>query len=87
MWMRLCELRQKEVINIRDCQRIGVVVDVEFDTVTGKISHLIIPGQGKWCGFLGRDTEYIVGWQYVRQIGTDLILVDVCMDEIIKTCN
>ena len=25
--MRICELRQKEVINIRDCQRIGFVVD------------------------------------------------------------
>ena len=32
--MRICELRQKEVINIRDCQRIGFVVDVEFDPCT-----------------------------------------------------
>ena len=54
--MRICELRQKEVINVRDCQRIGFVADVEFDPKTGCICQLIIPGQGKWCGLLGRDT-------------------------------
>ena len=37
--MRICELRQKEVINIRDCQRIGFVVDVEFDPCTGPVSY------------------------------------------------
>ena len=77
--MRICELRQKEVINVRDCQRIGFVVDVEFDPKTGNICQLIIPGQGKWCGLLGREC--------VRQIGADIILVDVCMEEIMRHCE
>ena len=85
--MRVCELRQKEVINVRDCQRIGFVVDVEFDCHTGNICQLIIPGQGTWCGLLGRDTEYIIGWKCVRQIGADIILVDVCMEEIMRRCE
>ena len=85
--MRICELRQKEVINIRDCQRIGFVVDVEFDPCTGQICQLIIPGQGKWGGLFGRDTEYTIGWKCVRQIGTDIVLVDVCMDEIVNPCD
>lgn len=85
--MRICELRQKEVINICDCQRIGVVADVEFDPKTGKICQLIIPGHGKWGGLLGRDTEYVIGWKCVRQIGPDIILVDVCMEEIIRHCE
>ena len=82
--MRICELRQKEVINIKDCQRIGFVADVEVDLKTGMICQLIVPGQGKWCGLLGRDTEYIIGWKCVRQIGADIILVDVCMEEITR---
>lgn len=82
--MRICELRQKEVINIKDCQRIGFVADVEFDPKTGMICQLIVPGPGKWCGLLGRDTEYIIGWKCVRQIGADIILVDVCMEEITR---
>ena len=49
--------------------------------------HIFIPGQGKWCGLLGRDTEYIIGWKCVRQIGADIILVDVCMEEIMRRCE
>ena len=84
--MRVWELRQKEVINICDCQRIGIVADVEFDPKTGVICQLIIPGQGKWCGLLGRDTEYVFGWKCVRLIGADIILVDVCLEEIMRPC-
>ena len=35
--MRICELREKEVINIRNCQRLGRVLDIEFDLHTGAI--------------------------------------------------
>ena len=85
--MRVCELRQKEVINMCDCQRIGVVADVEFDPRTGMICQLIVPGQGKWCGLFGRDMEYVIGWKCVRQIGADIILVDVRIEEIMKRCE
>ena len=39
--MRICELREKEVINIRDCQRLGRVLDIEFDLHTGVICQQI----------------------------------------------
>lgn len=42
--MRICELREKEVINIRNCQRLGRVLDIEFDLHTGAICQLILPG-------------------------------------------
>ena len=50
--MRLCELREKEVINICDGKRLGCIVDLEFDVCTGKIEAVIIPGPGKIWGFL-----------------------------------
>ena len=49
--MRICDLRQKEVINIRDCQRLGYVADIDFDVCTGCICQLIVPGPAKFCGF------------------------------------
>ena len=49
--MRLCELREKEVINSCDCKRLGCVVDIEFDCSSGQIEALIVPGPGKICGF------------------------------------
>lgn len=48
--MRICELREKEVINIRDCQRLGRVLDIEFDLHTGVICQLILPGPSRFCG-------------------------------------
>lgn len=85
--LRICELRQKEVINIRDCQRIGYVMDIDMDPVTGRVCQLIVPGQGKICGLFGRDTEYVIGWKCVRQIGADIILVDVCIEEVLRDCE
>ena len=49
--MRICDLRQKEVINIKDCKRLGYVCDIEFDRKTGCITHLIVPGTGKYVGY------------------------------------
>ena len=46
--MRICELREKEVINIRDCQRLGRVLDIEFDLHTGAICQLILPGPSRF---------------------------------------
>ena len=50
--MRICDLRQKEVINMRDCQRLGFVMNLEIDPISGCVCQLIIPEQGKFCTFL-----------------------------------
>ena len=49
--MRLCELREKEVINTCDCKRLGCVVDLVFDSCTGQIEAIVVPDQGKYGGF------------------------------------
>lgn len=84
--MRICDLRQKEVINIRDCQRLGYVADIEFDVCTGCICQLIVPGPAKFCGFFGREIEYTIGWRCVKQIGDDVILVDIDTEKTCKKC-
>ena len=43
--VRLCELRDKEVINVCDGERLGNVCDIDFDEKTGQICTLIIPYQ------------------------------------------
>ena len=32
------DFRQKEVINVRDGRRLGVIIDMEFDLKTGRIT-------------------------------------------------
>ena len=45
--MRVCELKQKEVINICTCKTLGCPLDVEFNCKTGKIEALIVPVPGE----------------------------------------
>lgn len=80
--MRLCELKQKEVINICDCRILGCVSDVNIDICNGCILDIIVPGPGRICGFFGRDIEYIIPWRKIKQIGEDIILVEVNTDEV-----
>ena len=82
--MRIYDLRQKEVVNICDCQKIGYIADVEFNPECGKITHIIIPGPCKIWGIIGRDQEYIIDFKCVKQIGPDVVLVDVDLEEVLK---
>ena len=75
--MRICELKQREVINVKDCKRLGFVGDVDFDISTGKMLAIIVPGPGCVCGFLGREKEFVIPFGDICQIGDDIILVRV----------
>ena len=46
-----CELRDKEVINLCDGTKIGCPSDFEFNACDGRITALIIAGQGGFFGF------------------------------------
>ena len=85
--MRLPEIRQKEVINIRTCASLGCVMDLLINDKNGCILALSIPGPGKVWSVLGRDTEYIIPWEQVCQIGRDIILVDIDEKECRKKCE
>lgn len=82
--MRLCELREKEVINVCDCKRLGCVVDVGIDIKEGRVEAIIIPGPGKICGFLGTDCEYVIPWHCIKKIGPDIILVEIREEKFLQ---
>ena len=42
--MRICELRQKEVINTCTCRSLGCPIDIEFDCRASCLSALVLPG-------------------------------------------
>ena len=82
--MRLCELKQKEVINTCTCRSLGCPVDAEFDPVTGCLTALIVPGPGKLCTFFTRTSDYVIPWKCICQIGDDIILVSIQEDACIQ---
>ena len=85
--MRLLEIRQKEVISMGSGPSLGCVMDRLFNEKKGCILALIIPGPGKFCSLIGRDTEYIIPWEQVCQIGRDIILVNIDEKECRKKCE
>ncbi|MDD6212000.1 MAG: YlmC/YmxH family sporulation protein [Clostridiales bacterium] len=85
--MRICQLREKEVINTCDCKRLGYVADLEFNLDTGCICSLIVPGPCQLFGCLGRDSEYIIPFSCIRQVGKDIILVEIDPGQCLKKCN
>ena len=73
--MRLCELKQKDVINICTCKRIGCVVDLEFDKKSCHMTALIV-SRGISLRNLFCNDELVIPWCNIRQIGPDIILVE-----------
>jgi YlmC/YmxH family sporulation protein len=84
--LRICELREKEVINICDGERLGCVEDIIFDLCKGCVTHIIVPGQCRFFGLFGREDEFIIELGCIRQIGSDVILVEVNVENVRKKC-
>jgi YlmC/YmxH family sporulation protein len=80
--MRICDLKEKEVINVCDGRRLGYVEDVEFDLCTGKITHIIIPGACRFFGIFGREEEFVIEVSHICKVGCDLILVEVNLERV-----
>ena len=70
--MRLSELQLKEIINISNGKRIGVIVDVIVDN-NGNIQKLILEEKR---GRKFSKEEYEVSWNQIVKIGDDIILID-----------
>lgn len=79
--INLSEMREKEVINIRDGSKIGLIYDFELDLENNKVVSIIIPRPGKVLGLFGRNKDLIIEWKNIVRIGTDTILVDIPLDE------
>ncbi len=74
---KLSDLRDRDVINIYDGRRLGVIIDVDVDPDCGRIVSLICPGGGRFFGLFGGGKDYVIPWERVVRIGPDVILVDI----------
>ncbi len=75
--MLFSELRDKEVISIKECRKLGHVSDIEFDYCKGCIEKIHVPGRHKICGFWSQEPDYVICFRDIKQIGPDIILVDI----------
>lgn len=73
---RIVEMRNKDVVNIKDGTRLGFVSDVEVDTDNATLVAIVIYGRPKCFGLLGREDDCIIDWCDIEVIGQDTILVN-----------
>lgn len=81
----LTEIRNKEVINIRNGARMGFVDDVEFETETGMVKSFIVYGRSHLFGLFGREENLIITCDEIEIVGVDTILISA--DDTILTKN
>ena len=74
-----CELRRKEVINVRDGARLGCICDLEIECESGLIKSLVVPGPPHFFGLLKNDEELVIPYSRISKIGGDVILVDIVL--------
>lgn len=84
MCCRIVELKDKQVICIKDGSLIGYVYDVEIDVTNGKIVSIIIPQKSRFFGFFGREDDIVISWCDIEVIGHDTILVSTSINRPIR---
>jgi YlmC/YmxH family sporulation protein len=75
-FMRLCELSEKDVINICTCKKIGYVIDIEFEKKSCHATALIVSQGIRFFNLFCND-ELVIPWCNIKQIGPDVILVEI----------
>ena len=80
MSCRIIEMREKQVICIKNGEVLGCVGDIEVDTCNGKLIAIIVYGRRGCFGF-GRCEEFRIPWDCIEVIGAETILVNYNLPE------
>lgn len=70
------ELCRKDVVNIRNGEKLGRVNDLQIALHNAQILAIIIYGKNKCFGLLGREDDLIIPWGRIEKIGDDVIFVN-----------
>ena len=77
--MRLTELVGKEIVNIFNGARLGVVADsdITFDAESGHVHAIIFPRRSNFLRLWMEQPLMEIPWSAVRKVGTEVIVVEV----------
>ena len=76
MLSRIGDLRNRDVISMRDGVRIGLLGDVELNTESAMLEAIVVYGRPRFFGLFGHEEDYVIPWRDIRMIGEDAVLVD-----------
>jgi len=78
--MRLIELGEKEIVNLNNGGRLGIIADSDFliDENNGEIISLLVPERRFSFRILGIESNGTeIPWGAIRKIGYDMIIIEL----------
>jgi YlmC/YmxH family sporulation protein len=79
--LKLSDIRDKEVINIYNGQRLGYITDFEIDLDKGNVTGIVLPGENKVMSLFSKSNDILIDWNKIIKIGHDIILVNLKDDD------
>ena len=74
--LKASELKNKEVINLSNNEKMGFISDFEICTTNGEISAIIVPNKNKFFSY-GKNSQHRIPWSKISGFGDDIILVNI----------
>lgn len=75
MICRIDELKNKQVVCVRDGCVLGYISDVELDTEKGTLTSIVIYGKLRFFGLFGREDDIVIPFDEIKVIGAETVLV------------
>ena len=77
--MRMCELVGKEIVNICNGSRLGVVgdSDIVINIDSGEIQSIILPRKSNFINLWVDRQHLVIPWEAVRKVGSEVIIVEL----------
>lgn len=72
---RIDDLKNRQVVCVKDGSVLGPVSDIELDTSNGSLTAIVIFGRQKLFGVLGHEDDIVIPWHEIEVIGAETILV------------
>lgn len=76
--MRLSDLQNKDIINIKDGKKIGNIIDITIDD-KGCMTSLLVEKSKFFVSMFSTKGEISIKWDQIEKIGEDVILVSILM--------
>ncbi|HAG08764.1 MAG TPA: YlmC/YmxH family sporulation protein [Desulfotomaculum sp.] len=82
--MRLSELGGKEIINISNGARLGIVgeSDLVFDENTGQVRSIVLPRRSGLISFWAGKQYLVIPWEAIKKIGREVIIVELRQENV-----
>lgn len=77
--MTLNDLGGKELVNLNNGERLGILADCDIivDVKTGTLLTLLVPERKLQFSFFGQNEYQEISWESIKKIGNDMVIVEI----------